>query len=234
MVLHGVAKSEEYIRSRVSPGVPTLRFLANTHVDQADFGYDVRKYELRWGGDYQREEPYVSSLDGDKVCFGLLNECAGYVGWWRFNEPVMERAIDSSTAQRHGTVFGTYGWRAGVEGLALDLSNYSSYIEVPHDSGLTLTEYTLEAAGRLNGQSEQTLVAKGTYGDSYVTNYELGAKQKDVVTIFEYGPNSTNFTAAAADAVELGSWAAYAAAAADETSATSGPIAWRIAPASSG
>ena len=106
VLIHSVAKSADYIYHRANPGIPKVQFLANTVVnnqgtEQAP-AYPLREYTMYWGDAAAKSvAPFVSSLPNAPAgvgprCFGLLNGCHGYSGWWRFNEGSGTVAVDSS------------------------------------------------------------------------------------------------------------------------------------------
>ena len=136
VIVHNVAKSADYIYHRANPGVPKLRFLANTQVpnagDAQNPSYPLRDYKLYWG-DKTAEVvvPLVKSLDEEKTCYGLLNECMGYAGWWRFNEGSGDVAVDSSTCANSGQLGGDAAWSAGREGTGVELDGNYDFVEVP-------------------------------------------------------------------------------------------------------
>ena len=158
VILHNVAKSADYIYNRAHPGVPKVRFLANTVVENQgsdeDPSYPLREYSLHWGdGDATAALPFVGSQqqDGDP-CYGLLNGCLGYAGWWRFNEGRGSTAVDSSTNRGHGTIPGTSAWTNGLDGVAL--AGAGSPVTVPYKDSYDPTLLTLEGTFRLDNLTE--------------------------------------------------------------------------------
>ena len=105
-IIHNVAKSADYIYNRANPGIPKLRFLASTNTEpEPDGSYAIRDYDLAWGdADATLMAPFVSDPEGGEPCYGLLNGCMGYAGWWRFNEGGGDVAVDSSSLKHNGTI----------------------------------------------------------------------------------------------------------------------------------
>ena len=106
VIVHSVAKSPDYIYHRAKPGIPKLRFLANTVVNnegtQQAPVYPAREYTLHWGNqDVGASLPFVSDGEG-KNCYGLLNGCLGYAGWWRFDDGGTDAVLDATTWKRNG------------------------------------------------------------------------------------------------------------------------------------
>ena len=158
VLLHNVAKSPDYIYNRANPGVPNVRFLANTVVENQGTdenpSYPLRGYSLHWGNaDATAELPFVGSQqqDGDP-CYGLLNGCLGYAGWWRFNEGRGSTAVDSSINRGHGTIPGTSVWTNGLDGVAL--AGAGSPVTVPYKDSYDPTLLTLEGSFRLDNLTE--------------------------------------------------------------------------------
>jgi len=131
VVLHRVAKSPEYIYRRANPGVPTVRFLASTEVEDAGGdGFDWYDYALHWGdGDAAGQQAELKGLDGDE-CYGLLSPCLGYAGWWRFNEGGGTLAVDSSTHKDNGAVEGEPDWTGGMEGTAIAFDGFNDRVYI--------------------------------------------------------------------------------------------------------
>jgi len=105
VVIHNVAKSDDYIYNRANPGIPAVRFLANTVV--AGVGtpavFAARGYTLNWGNASAKlRQPFVVSVDGQTDCHGLLNPCLGYALWMRFDELWADWAVDSSQYRAWG------------------------------------------------------------------------------------------------------------------------------------
>ena len=148
VLVHRIAKSPDYIFNRANPDVPTLRFLANTQVTPVGDGatFPARDYTLHWGSqDAVAAMPLGRAIANGKLCFGLLNECLGYVGWWRFNEGSGDVAVDSSTVKLSGTYVGAPEFQGGVEELSY-IGGKLRYIEIADTETLHLDNGTIEAA----------------------------------------------------------------------------------------
>ena len=161
-VAHWVAKSADYMYHRARPALPMVRFLANSQMTPDLTGaYPARMYALRWGDpQVHRQLPFVSD-PGSGVCYGLLNNCLGYGGWWRFADRPGDLAIDSSTAKNNGTVIAGAGGilAEGTEsGAALQFAEDAvRYVEVKEATFLAATnELSVEA--RVRPYSETPLV----------------------------------------------------------------------------
>jgi hypothetical protein len=107
VVVHKVAKSDDYFYKRVHPGVPTIRFLAHTKPFPETGKYAFLNYKL-WSSNAAATAPAlaVKSLDGQKTCNALLDQCLGYEGWWRFDEVQGGWTADSSARARHASFTG--------------------------------------------------------------------------------------------------------------------------------
>ena len=149
VLIHAVAKSPEYIYRRANPGVPTVRFLASTEVDDAGAdGFDWYDYALHWGdGDATAQQAELAGLDGEE-CYGLLSPCIGYAGWWRFNEGATGIAVDSSTHKRASERVNV-GVRQGIAGPGGDFTGDASYLKCTEDL-LDGSEWTVEASVNLD------------------------------------------------------------------------------------
>ena len=163
VLLHAVAKSPDYFYHRAHPGMPTLRFLANTVVENDGTpqspSYPAREYELNWGNaDARLPFTSVRTAASGKLCYGLLNECLGYRGWWRFNETATILAVDSTTAKRSGNLTGA-SFRAGADWSGMYTSLTGAII--PDGPGLHVSEGTLEMAFKPFATVDETL-AKNT------------------------------------------------------------------------
>ena len=156
VLIHNVAKSPDYIYHRARPGVPKVRFLANTVVENQGTeeapAYPLRGYRMYWGDDDATAAmPFVSSLaDAPAVvpdtCYGLLNGCHGYAGWWRFNGGSGTVAVDSGTGKHTGTILGGAEFLAGRNGTALSLLTEDQEVVVPYSPALTgLPMLTIES-----------------------------------------------------------------------------------------
>ena len=164
VLIHGVAKAPDYFYHRAHPGMPTLRFLANTVVENDGTpqspSYPARDYEMSWGNaDALLPFTSVRTAANGKLCYGLLNECLGYQGWWRFNETATIVAVDSTTAKRSGTLTGATSFRAGADWSGMYTSLTGAVI--PDSPGLHVAEGTLEMAFKPFATIDETL-AKNT------------------------------------------------------------------------
>ena len=136
VLLHSVAKTQEYLHRRANPGVPTMRFPGRTQLfPDVDGRYPYAPYRLHWGNaDAIRLPVILAGSGGVQRCVGLLSPCAGYAGWWRFNGGSGTVAVDSSTGKRNGTLEGADGpptWVAGAEGTALAFDGGDDRVDVP-------------------------------------------------------------------------------------------------------
>ncbi len=116
VIYHAVAKSTDYFFNRTHPSVPRLRFLANSSTaDKSNDNtpnYPVRGYEAKWGKPGETAMvPIVAQPNSNKLCYGLVNECLGYVGWWRFDNVDRSNILDSGPFHNHGTATGSMVWR---------------------------------------------------------------------------------------------------------------------------
>ncbi|MBM4355330.1 MAG: hypothetical protein FJ109_16350, partial [Deltaproteobacteria bacterium] len=155
VLIHSVAKSPDYIYHRANAGVPKVQFLANTVVnnqgtEQAP-AYPMREYSMYWGkADAGLVAPYVSSLpDAPAVvpdkCYGMLNGCHGYAGWWRFNEGWGTVAVDSSGWKNNGGLT-AQGWNytAGPEGTGLKFAGSAGFVAIPNSSTYAIPSGAIE------------------------------------------------------------------------------------------
>jgi formylglycine-generating enzyme required for sulfatase activity len=157
VLIHNVVKSADYIYHRARPGVPTVRFLANTVVEnqgtEESPGYPLRDYRLYWGdANTGTMLPFVSALDDapepvPETCYGLQNGCHGYAGWWRFNEGSGQVAVDSSAWKNGAVLMGGPGRASGIEQMALNLSTEA----VDYADGGTLPHWSLDESFSLEG-----------------------------------------------------------------------------------
>ncbi len=157
LLIHSVAKTPEYIYRRAHPNLPTLRFLAHTEPLDSQGGSDGPfswlSYALHWADPDARLRPvelaHHAYRENFRTCTGLLSECTGYAGWWRFNEGAGTIAVDSSTNKNNGTLEGTDGppqWVAGREGTALEFDGVDDGVIISHDDSLNLKAFNMEAA----------------------------------------------------------------------------------------
>ncbi len=200
-LIHNVAKSPDYIYHRARPVLPKVRFLANTTVGNAGTeetpAYPWRQYTLHWGDALATAAmPFVSSLGtAPEVvpdrCYGLLNGCHGYAGWWRFNEGRGDVVADSSTWKNNGEVSGGASWSVGLSGTCLSLDGDDDLATVSASEALDLSDFTLEAACRPAAYApvwSNRLVAKGSTVVPDNQNYYLGYDGGGYLNAgFEYG-----------------------------------------------
>ncbi len=157
VLIHSVAKSPEYIYRRAHPNLPTVRFLAHTEPldaqDGSDGPFSWLSYALHWADPDARLRPvelaHHAYRENFRTCTGLLSECTGYAGWWRFNEGSGNIAVDSSVNKNNGTLEGTDGppqWVAGREGTALEFDGVDDYVDVNNFSYFSESnEITIES-----------------------------------------------------------------------------------------
>ena len=172
LILHHSAKSADYLYHRANPGAPAIRFLAATAASgdagEPASGHEVRGYTLHWqDGDAWGFFPYVSSAEGE-VCFGLLNRCLGYAGWWRFDDLWGDKWVDSSTLKTHAVDEGAQTAPdpvAGQSGTALSFSGGESLLaasEAPVNGEVTVEATVLPGGdGRVVGWGNVLLEAWG-------------------------------------------------------------------------
>ncbi len=151
ILIHNVAKSPEYIYRRAHPNLPSVRFVAHTEtVDSVGDGsgsWAWLSYALNWGNaDALQQTPvlrgaYDDDLSDYPACYGLLNACTGYGGWWRFDEGSGTVAVDLSTNKNNGSLVGDPTWTAGRDGLALAFNGGSDfYVEIEDSPSLSPTQ----------------------------------------------------------------------------------------------
>jgi uncharacterized protein (TIGR02145 family) len=191
VIIHSVAKSPDYIYHRANPGVPKLRLLASSQVQnggtEENPSYPLRDYALHWGNPTATVvAPLVKSLDEQKTCYGLLSECLGYAGWWRFNEGSGTTAVDSSGNKNNAVVQGVVGRGPGMEGVGVVLSGTSNAITVPHSPDFDLQTFTLELAAQPEDVAAdgEYLLAKMAPGPH--DNYAMLLKDSKFRFQFEY------------------------------------------------
>ena len=190
VLIHSVAKSPEYIYRRAHPSLPTLRFLVHTEPLNAQGGSDGPfswlSYALHWADPDARLRPvelaHHAYRENSRRCYGLLSECIGYAGWWRFNEGAGSIAVDSSVNKNNGELQGSDGlpqWVAGREGTALEFNGVDTIVEIPHASQLDLSELTCQAGVSASSQNNNaaTVLMKGRSGDPETSNYYLDIQQ---------------------------------------------------------
>jgi formylglycine-generating enzyme required for sulfatase activity len=201
VLIHNVAKSPDYIYHRARPGLPKVRFLANSTVtnggtDEAP-AYGWRDYVLYWGDAAATARmPFVSPIlatqePGTPACYGLLNGCHGYAGWWRFNEGSGAVAVDSATWKNNGEIVGGPLFSVGLAGTGLFLDGDDDFILVPDSPALGLQAFTLEGAAnptQFEPIWSDRIVSKGSTEAQDNQNYYLGYDGGGYLNAgFEYG-----------------------------------------------
>lgn len=161
LVFHDTALDVELIRRRAQPALPTLRVLNTTRepvgAECVDFGGIYDPLVIGWGAS---ELPPLDPEEPD--CVGLLSSCAGYVGWWRFDEGWGTIARDSSSLNRHLCLLDEDEdgqcdpitddtqnvplWRPGYDGEAL------AFIDVPSYAWTSLTGESWSRGDRIGLQ----------------------------------------------------------------------------------
>jgi hypothetical protein len=140
VLYHSVAKSADYFFNRARPSVPSVRFLVNsTTIPQGPAQspqYPLRGYEIVWGKEgAESQQAVVAKPGSDEVCFGLVNECLGYVGWWRIDDLDSSVVLDSGPYHHSGDAVGSMHWRFNNDqfGLANNASPGSiTVLSAPH------------------------------------------------------------------------------------------------------
>jgi len=120
VVVHDAAKSRDYLFHRANPKVPMVRFLAATAADnqgtEESPSHPFREYGLHWGLATHAVAPFVpTSAPEAESCYGLLNECLGYLGWWRFDEGRGSLAVDGAAGHRTAAISGP-AWQGDCPG----------------------------------------------------------------------------------------------------------------------
>jgi len=150
LLIHSVAKSPDYIYRRANPGVPTVRFLGHTEMEETN-SYAFLDYALHWDNpSAEHVPPILTDLDQTTECVGLLSPCIGYAGWWRFNEGGGTFAVDSSTNKNNGSLMAGSGdlpaWVEGQEGTSLRFDGDASRVEIDDAPSLNhLSDMTIES-----------------------------------------------------------------------------------------
>jgi hypothetical protein len=114
------------------------------------------------------------------ICFALLlsmavNASAELVGYWKFDEGSGTIAADSSAHGNDGALSGNVTWVDGQVGGALDFDGSGSFVEIPHDSSLSITDEITVAAWtymRAGASGEMAIVSKGGWAANDLP-YEL-------------------------------------------------------------
>ena len=141
VIIHKVARPADYFAKRAL-GLPRVRFLAGTEpFGSAAGAHKVYGYSLRWGkADAVAVPPVIVGLDGKTTCEGLLSQCLGYEGWWRFDEGSGSVAVDEATGRRHGALVGAS--RVGASGsyaIQLGAGSKPGYVDLGSWSGPFVT-----------------------------------------------------------------------------------------------
>ena len=96
------------------------------------------------------------------------------VGWWKFDEGSGDVVVDSSGYDNLGTLRSDPQWVTGYDGDALEFDGVDDFVDVPHDSTLTVdNEVTVMAWIHTSrhegptGQGYQGIIAKGNSTRSY-------------------------------------------------------------------
>ena len=100
---------------------------------------------------------------------------AELVGYWKFDEGSGTVAADSSAHGNDGTLSGNVTWVDGQVGGALDFDGSGSFVEIPHDSSLSITDEITVAAWtymRAGASGEMAIVSKGGWAANDLP-YEL-------------------------------------------------------------
>ncbi len=176
VIIHDVARTADYFRSRVRPGYPVLRLLADTEPAPGPAGtYPFRSYDLYWDNPgapfvpllvpYPEEfSPVCSSdqecgagetcADGECRCRSLLSPCSGYAAWW-VADATRGGVLEDRAA---GAAFGALpeevpepSWVSGPAGVSANHTDSDHYWAIPWArlpafSSDTITVETLLAA----------------------------------------------------------------------------------------
>ncbi len=130
----------------------------------------------------------------------------GLVGYWTFDEGQGKTASDSSGNGLHGTLNGGPRWVEGHLGGALDFDGVDDFVEVPHNSLLSLTKEITIAAWtnmRLTASGEMAIVSKGGWGANDLP-YEVTETPGDV--IFWQFYNDAGRDSCSPDSPPVGEW----------------------------
>ena len=187
ILIHDTAKTADYFFNRARPELPSIRFLVSTTLGNAGTdeapSYPSRSYLMGWGnGAATMVSPYVSSTDSETACYGFLNQCLGYVGWWTFDDFDGQQTSDLSNHHLHAHIKGAAQRIDGAHGLAVQMDG-ASIFEVPFVPLMQTPVFTLETMA-MGGSG--TLLSRGKLGDDDVLNYRLSIESGGAIyTDFE-------------------------------------------------
>lgn len=228
VLIHNVAKSPDYIYHRARPGVPKVRFLANTETTNGGTDdapeYAMRDYALHWGdADATTALPFVGGpAEESEPCYGLLNGCLGYAGWWRFDEGSGTVATDSSSWKNNGEISGAKWSAEGTDNVSLSFNGSSDKVSVGDSDSLHVAALTVEFGVEFDGFTEQAgsgIVDKTDYQGN--TGFYVSASQNPDNGFF-MGINDDGYVHKSADVPGTGEWMRFAAAYSE-----SGSTSWR-------
>jgi hypothetical protein len=183
LLVHMVAKSDRYLYNRAQPGVPMLRFLANTAVAGYQSGVDklfaTHGYTLHYGCPAATMAvPFTGTGDAgghdDPASYGILSKSLGYRGWWRFDVGDQSGFMDSSWTGKVLAVPGntaqywpTSTW--GPEGMAVTFNDADDVLEVayPYGEMFEAPPATFEALVLLGKLGKQSVARWGYSGTIY-------------------------------------------------------------------
>ena len=180
VTIHEEARTADYFRSRVRPGYPVLRLLAETEPEAGPAGtYPFHRYDLYWenpGATFtpllvpyaEQTSPACSSsqecgegeecADGECKCRALLSSCSGYAAWWVANATRGGFMEDRAA----GAAFGVLpegapepGWAGGLAGVAAVHTDPGHYWVIPASDLLSLSS---------NAITVETLLAPDGFG----------------------------------------------------------------------
>ena len=88
------------LRERTTPNIPVLRFFAQAEeTEEIECPARFLDYDLFFAN---AAAPIPTRRFHDREsCVGLLADCAGYVGWWRFESDSVSRLFDSTEHNLH-------------------------------------------------------------------------------------------------------------------------------------
>jgi formylglycine-generating enzyme required for sulfatase activity len=188
VVLHGAVKSPDYIYRRANPGLPSVRFLADTEQEPDGETYKYKSYTLKWGNeDAEHEVPLVddkNNVNGGKPCVGLLSPCNGYAGWWRFNEGSGNVVADQSTVRSPASFSGIGSW-VGMPGGGTALAGADSPLTAQHHPQHHVDAFTIESLVRM------AIVTQVDYPLSKSDNYQLLFYEGQPRAQFQHGAGNT-------------------------------------------